>query len=146
MGQVIPLMVGPAAKREAVAHLRGALEMSERRACGLIAADHTDPLPLTATTRATLPCGGNGVIAFSIAVRRELTLAPPIGVRARLDGQVSPCFDGEPPEPPAASTEKLPQTEGFNTEAEAEGPSPFAKGASSICNGAGQPSLAAFAA
>ena len=41
MGQVIPLMVGPAAKREAVAHLRGALEMSERRACSLIAADRT---------------------------------------------------------------------------------------------------------
>jgi transposase InsO family protein len=34
-------MVGPAAKREAVAHLRGALEMSERRACTLIAADRT---------------------------------------------------------------------------------------------------------
>jgi hypothetical protein len=34
-------MVGPAAKREAVAHLRGALEMSERRACSLVAADRT---------------------------------------------------------------------------------------------------------
>jgi len=34
-------MVGPAAKREAIAHLRGALEMSERRACTLIAADRT---------------------------------------------------------------------------------------------------------
>jgi putative transposase len=32
-------MVGPAAKREAVAHLRGVLEMSERRACNLVAAD-----------------------------------------------------------------------------------------------------------
>ena len=32
-------MVGPAAKRDAVAHLRGVLEMSERRACSLIAAD-----------------------------------------------------------------------------------------------------------
>jgi transposase InsO family protein len=32
-------MVGPAAKREAVAHLRNALQMSERRACNLIAAD-----------------------------------------------------------------------------------------------------------
>ena len=32
-------MVGPAAKREAVAHLRSVLEMSERRACSLIAAD-----------------------------------------------------------------------------------------------------------
>jgi transposase InsO family protein len=32
-------MVGPAAKREAVAHLCGALEMSERRACTLVAAD-----------------------------------------------------------------------------------------------------------
>jgi putative transposase len=32
-------MVGPAAKREAVAHLRGVLEMSERRACSLVAAD-----------------------------------------------------------------------------------------------------------
>jgi putative transposase len=32
-------MVGPAAKREAVAHLRSVLEMSERRACTVIAAD-----------------------------------------------------------------------------------------------------------
>ena len=32
-------MVGPAAKREAVAHLRSALQMSERRACTLVAAD-----------------------------------------------------------------------------------------------------------
>jgi transposase InsO family protein len=34
-------MVGPAAKREAVAHLRDTLEMSERRACSLVAADRT---------------------------------------------------------------------------------------------------------
>jgi putative transposase len=33
-------MVGPAAKREAVAHLRSVLQMSERRACILVAADH----------------------------------------------------------------------------------------------------------
>src|SRR5262245_55023768 len=32
-------MVRPAAKREAVAHLRGVLEMSERRACTIVAAD-----------------------------------------------------------------------------------------------------------
>jgi putative transposase len=32
-------MVGPAAKREAVAYLRNVLQMSERRACNLIAAD-----------------------------------------------------------------------------------------------------------
>jgi putative transposase len=32
-------MVGPAAKREAVAHLRSVLQMSERRACTLVAAD-----------------------------------------------------------------------------------------------------------
>src|SRR5262249_44035262 len=32
-------MVGPAAKRDAVAHLRGVLEVSERRACSLAAAD-----------------------------------------------------------------------------------------------------------
>ena len=32
-------MVAPAAKRDAVAHLRGVLEMSERRACSLVAAD-----------------------------------------------------------------------------------------------------------
>lgn len=32
-------MVGPAASREAVAHLRNVLQMSERRACTLIAAD-----------------------------------------------------------------------------------------------------------
>jgi transposase InsO family protein len=34
-------MVRPAAKREAVAHLRSTLEMSERRACSLVAADRT---------------------------------------------------------------------------------------------------------
>lgn len=34
-------MVGPAAKREAVAHLRGVMEMSERRACTVVAADRT---------------------------------------------------------------------------------------------------------
>jgi putative transposase len=34
-------MVGPAAKREAVAHLRSAFEMSERRACATIAVDRT---------------------------------------------------------------------------------------------------------
>lgn len=34
-------MVGPAAKREAVAHLRNLFEMSERRACAVIAADRT---------------------------------------------------------------------------------------------------------
>lgn len=34
-------MVRPAAKREAVAHLRNSLEMSERRACSLVAADRT---------------------------------------------------------------------------------------------------------
>ena len=32
-------MVGPAAKREAVAHLRMRFEISERRACAVIAAD-----------------------------------------------------------------------------------------------------------
>ena len=32
-------MVGPAAKRQAVAHLRSVLEMSERRACIIVAAD-----------------------------------------------------------------------------------------------------------
>jgi putative transposase len=32
-------MVGPAAKREAVTHLRGVFEVSERRACTIIAAD-----------------------------------------------------------------------------------------------------------
>jgi len=32
-------MVGPAAKRDAVAHLRNVLKMSERRACTLVAAD-----------------------------------------------------------------------------------------------------------
>src|SRR5271167_2214149 len=32
-------MVGPVAEREAVAHLRGVLEMSERRACTIVAAD-----------------------------------------------------------------------------------------------------------
>ena len=32
-------MVGPAAKREAVAHLRNVVQMSERRACILVSAD-----------------------------------------------------------------------------------------------------------
>ena len=35
-GQTISLMVTPAAKREAVAHLRSAFDMSERRACRTI--------------------------------------------------------------------------------------------------------------
>lgn len=34
-------MVGPAAKREGVAHLRAAMGLSERRACGLVGADRT---------------------------------------------------------------------------------------------------------
>ena len=34
-------MVTPAARREAVAHLRMSLEMSERRACAIIAADRS---------------------------------------------------------------------------------------------------------
>lgn len=34
-------MVGPATKREAVAHLREVMQMSERRACSVIAADRT---------------------------------------------------------------------------------------------------------
>ena len=34
-------MVGPAAKREAVAHLRAAHQMSERRACSLVGADRS---------------------------------------------------------------------------------------------------------
>lgn len=34
-------MVRPAAKREAAAHLRSQFEMSERRACAVIAADRT---------------------------------------------------------------------------------------------------------
>src|SRR5882762_6531880 len=34
-------MVGPAAKREAVAHLRTMFRMSERRACSLIAVDRS---------------------------------------------------------------------------------------------------------
>ena len=34
-------MVTPAARREAVAHLRTSLGMSERRACGIIGADRT---------------------------------------------------------------------------------------------------------
>jgi putative transposase len=34
-------MVGPAAKREAVAHLRSAFEMSERRACAVLSVDRT---------------------------------------------------------------------------------------------------------
>src|SRR3954451_19570151 len=38
-GRVIPLMVGPAAKREAVAHLQAELGLSERRACSIVGAD-----------------------------------------------------------------------------------------------------------
>ena len=39
MKELLTKMVGPAAKREAVAHLRNVLQMSERRACTLVAAD-----------------------------------------------------------------------------------------------------------
>ena len=38
-GSVVKKMVTPAARREAVAHLRGAHEMSERRACRVIGCD-----------------------------------------------------------------------------------------------------------
>ena len=38
-GRTISLMVTPAARREAVAHLRNVLQMSERRACILVAGD-----------------------------------------------------------------------------------------------------------
>ena len=34
-------MVGPAAKREAVAHLRAVMSLSERRACDIVSADRT---------------------------------------------------------------------------------------------------------
>ena len=52
-------MVGPAAKREAVAHLRGVLEVSERRACSLVAADrkmirYRSPRPPDTELRARL--------------------------------------------------------------------------------------------
>jgi putative transposase len=40
-------MVGPAAKREAVAHLRNVLQMSERRACSLVAADRKPDIMVT---------------------------------------------------------------------------------------------------
>jgi len=33
-------MVGPVAKREAVAHLQAVMGLSERRACGIVGADH----------------------------------------------------------------------------------------------------------
>ena len=34
-------MVGPAAKREAVAHLQAVMGLSERRACSIVGADRT---------------------------------------------------------------------------------------------------------
>ena len=37
-GQVIPLMVGSAAKREAVAHLQAMMGLSERRTCSFVGA------------------------------------------------------------------------------------------------------------
>jgi hypothetical protein len=43
-------MVTPAAKREAVGHLRSASEVSERRACTVIGA-HVGPLPSQASRR-----------------------------------------------------------------------------------------------
>ena len=50
-------MVGPAAKREAVAHLRNVCEMTERRACTLVAArSQDDPVPFQAATRYRAAC------------------------------------------------------------------------------------------
>src|SRR5206468_9893548 len=40
-GASLKKMVGPVAKRKAVAHLRIVLEMDERRACTLVASDRT---------------------------------------------------------------------------------------------------------
>jgi hypothetical protein len=50
-------MVGPAAKREAVAHLRNVLQMSERRACNLVAADRKMIRYQTATCRVRASIG-----------------------------------------------------------------------------------------
>src|SRR3978361_743370 len=38
-GRTISLMVGPAVKREAIAHLQTLMDLSERRACRLVGAD-----------------------------------------------------------------------------------------------------------
>ncbi len=39
--ELLPKMVGPAAKREAVAHLKAVMGLSERRACSFVGADRT---------------------------------------------------------------------------------------------------------
>ena len=54
-------MVGPAAKREAVAHLRSVFQMSERRACSVIAADRTSS-GIAPVDRATRCCEGGCAI------------------------------------------------------------------------------------
>jgi transposase InsO family protein len=71
-------MVGPAAKREAVVHLRNVLQMSERRACTLVAADrkmirYRSRRPPDLELRARLRDLANGYIeSFNGRMRDEL--------------------------------------------------------------------------
>ena len=53
-GASVKKMVGPAAKREAVAHLRAVMGLSERRACSIVGADRKiDPLSVRGGRRTT---------------------------------------------------------------------------------------------
>lgn len=78
-------MVGPAAKREAVTHLKTVMGLSERRACQIISAD-----------RKTIRYRSNRPVETELRARlRELAMSD--GVSATVD--CSSCFGGRESRP-----------------------------------------------
>jgi hypothetical protein len=84
-------MVTPAARREAVAHLEESLEVSERRACSIIAADRSAVRyrrpSLCAALRPLLGCLGQP--------SRSVRLAPERGGEAGDLGELGREVEGE---------------------------------------------------
>lgn len=81
-------MVGPAAKRDAVAHLRAVMALSERRACQIVAVDRTtvryvSKRPADAPLRERLRELANERRRFGEFLRREGLSFKKSDVRAR---------------------------------------------------------------
>ena len=106
-------MVRPAAKREAVAHLRNVLQMSERRACNLVAADrkmirYRSRRPPDVELRARLRdlanqrrrFGYRRLFILLAAARRTLRRQPHLSAlsRGRADSSASEKLGAEPSE------------------------------------------------
>jgi len=91
-------MVTPAARQEAVAHLRASLEVSERRACNIVAADRSSVRyrsrrPDAAALRARLSCWQKMVTPASQQHMQPAIAEPPAQIR-----QLSHVDDRQHPE------------------------------------------------